>query len=151
MARTKATQEYAAHLVTRDTGVQFQDECLHLKNWGSVDKCALLGPNHYLVLEAEDGQKHPCTNVLKLWPYLETRPEVSVILVHVFFQDGKRRDSSRGRLGPFVGQKMTNALEGRFQYRQLVINRESDSIVEGLDELRSLLPRGNQADPLPAG
>jgi hypothetical protein len=139
MAKTKATQEYAAQLVTRDTEVEFEGRCLQLKGWGSVDKQALLKPNCYLILEAEEGQKHPCTNVLKLWPYLEAEPEKSVILVHVFFQGGKRRDSSRGRLGPFVGQKMADALNGRFRYCQLVIDRNADRIVEGLDDLRQSL------------
>ena len=133
---TKATQEYAARLVARDTGVEFEDQCLRLKDWGTVDKNALLKPNYYLILEAEDGQKHPCTNVLKLWPYLETEPKLSIILVHVFFQGSKRRDSSRGRLGPFVGRKMAEALHGRFRYCQIVIDREAEGIVEGLDDLR---------------
>ncbi len=139
MAKTKATQEYAAHLITRDTGVEFEDRCLRLKGWGSVDKQALIKPNHYLILEAEDGQKHPCTNVLKLWPYLEAEPEVSVLLVHVFFQGGKGRDGSRGRLGPFVGQKMEHDLNGRFQYCQLLIDRQTERIAEGLDMLRRSL------------
>lgn len=99
----------------------------------------MLKPNYYLILEAEDGQKHPRTNVLKLWPYLETEPRVSVILAHVFFQGGKRRDSSRGRLGPFIGQKIAQALGGRFRYCQLVIDRDSNCIVEGLEDLRQSL------------
>ena len=141
MAKTKTTQEYAAQIVTRDTGVEFESRCRPLEGWGSVDKQAVLKEKEkcYLFLETEDGQKHPCTNVVKLWPYLEANSQESVILVQVFFQDRKNRDSSRGRLGPFIARKMGDALNGRFRYCQLVIDRDTDRIVEGLNELRSLL------------
>ena len=64
--QTKATQEYAAEIVARDTGLQFDRGCRSLEGWGSVDNQARLKENCYVFLEAEDGQKHPCTNVLKL-------------------------------------------------------------------------------------
>jgi hypothetical protein len=131
----KPDEEYAARLIVRDTHCEFMHKGLPIKGWGRVDKSALLKPNCYLIVEVETRQKHSCTNVLKLWPYLESEPKVTVVLAHLFFQGGKCRDSSRGKLGPWVGQKIEEALGDRFHYRQLVIDRDSDRIVEGLEKL----------------
>ncbi len=89
-----------------------------------VDGWAKLSENHWLILEVEDGQKHPTTNVLKLWRFLDVRPEISIILIHVYFNDSKAIKSSRGTLAAWLGEKMETILHGRFYYRRLIFDRK---------------------------
>ena len=65
-------------------GVRF-DRPWKLGGWGLADGCVVLADGRLVGLEVEWGQKHPDTNVLKLWPYLKDDSALRVLLVQVFF------------------------------------------------------------------
>jgi hypothetical protein len=55
---------------------------------GEVDNYAIIEKNTYVFLECEEG-KNTNTNVLKLYPYLEENPQISITLIHFFFKENK--------------------------------------------------------------
>ena len=132
---TKNDEECAARLIAQKTGLTFSRGHFTLDGWGTVDAFVLLKSNRYLFLEVEKGQHHSCTNVLKVWPYLERNPQVAVVLAQAFFHGSRGCNSSRAKLGCWIGQQIEKTLKGRFWYRRLVIASDSSRILEGLDEL----------------
>ena len=52
-------------------GRKFEDGEFPLGRFGRADACISFGKNGYLLLEYENRQNHPSTNVAKLWPWLE--------------------------------------------------------------------------------
>lgn len=99
---------------------------LMLTEWGRCDGLALLQDQTRLILEVENKQNHPDTNVLKLWPYLIENPAISVILVQVFVKTDKSRNGSRQRLAGWLVRKMEQEILLRFKYYQLVFELPRD-------------------------
>ena len=124
-----------AALIARETAVNFSGRRFDLGGWGEVDDFARLRPNGYLFLEVETSQKHPCTNVLKVWPYLEANPQIAVVLAQAFFPNSPGCNSSRGRLGSWLGQRLESTVRDRFRYHRLIIDADSMCILEGLEKL----------------
>ena len=140
----KIDEVSVATLIARATGLTFSGRKFELGDWGQADDYVQLRPNRFLLLEVEGaGQKHPCTNVLKVWPYLEAKPQVAVILVQAFFPGSPGYNSSRGKLGCWLGQQLEANLGDRFRYRRLVIAADSSRILEGLEELLQCLKHLN--------
>jgi hypothetical protein len=152
-----------ATLIARETELNFSGRNFDLGEWGKVDDYVLLKPNCYLFLEVEAGQKHPCTNVLKVWPYLEANPQISVVLAQTFFPHSPGRSNARGKLGRWLGQRLEMTLRDRFWYHRLIIAADSSGILEGLEELlqslddfnrvrrANIAPPRNQTEPLSRG
>lgn len=104
-----------------------------------ADFCCVLPSHSFLILEIEaSGQKHPNTNVLKVWPYLTENPETSVILVHAFLSSNPQLSGSRGRLCTWLAREMEVQLGRRFRYVRVVISADDFSVLEGGNELSSL-------------
>ncbi|GEM_PF-3779851 len=86
------------------------------KELGYIDY-AWEGKKNLLVLfEYEGKQAHPCTNVLKVWPYLEDFPDKKVLLFQYFAERSRESNSSRMRLAEFLGEKLINHYKERFKY-----------------------------------
>ena len=69
-------------VLAQHLAIQFTEARSHLGSWGRTDGEATLGDHARLFLEVESMQKHPSTNVLKVWPFLEENKSLSVLLVH---------------------------------------------------------------------
>jgi hypothetical protein len=120
--------------------IQFTDTRSHLGPWGHTDGEAKLGDHTRLLLEVENKQKHPSTNVLKVWPFLEENKGLSVLLVHAFFPDSPGLNSSRGQLASWLAQRLQELLGSRFVYCKIVIGRDSEP-GEGFSELQAAILR----------
>ncbi|MBT4399516.1 MAG: hypothetical protein HOD37_08525 [Bacteroidetes bacterium] len=83
-----------------------------------------------ILLEVEKGQKHPCTNVIKVWPYLEENPELKIFLIQIVRQENKA-PKNRIALCKYMGKKMESEFPNRFKY--LFRNWHDDLI----DDIRS--------------
>lgn len=118
--------------------LSFQVDKPNLGTREKVDGWIKLTETHWLILEVEDAQNHPTTNVLKLWRFLDGRPEISIILIHVYFDNSKAVKSSRGELASWLGEKMETILPRRFYYRRVILNREF-SEWEGDQELKEAI------------
>jgi len=124
-----------ATIVGSAVNVDFQNQNYTLDGWGAVDDYVELGPGRILFLEVETSQKHPNTNVLKLWPYLYENPQLTVVLAQVFFPESPGLESSRGKLAVWLGTQMESILYKRFVHTQLIVNRENGEIVGDIDKL----------------
>ncbi|MFV1883025.1 MAG: hypothetical protein ACMZ7B_00840 [Balneola sp.] len=92
----------------------FERKEYSLEGWGEVDFYCY--HDEVLVLiEIEKGQKHPNTNVLKLWPYLEDHPEQFVLLIQIIRPENKA-PKNRVKLCQFTGIKLENLFKNRFRY-----------------------------------
>jgi hypothetical protein len=126
-----------AAILERDFGVTFSGP-RPIGEWGNLDNVAELDDGRWLALEVEAQQKHPCTNVLKVWPYLDVNLDTRFLFVHGFFTESASVDSSRGRLSSWLGERLTQELEWQFQYVRVVCDSD-DQLIEGADELRAAL------------
>ena len=93
-------------------------------NWGQVDDWLKLKENSFLFLEIETSQKHPNTNVLKIWPFLEENKEIRIFLIQSFFTDSTCMNSSRGLLGEWTGKQLEKMYPNRFKYYKVVFKKE---------------------------
>jgi hypothetical protein len=79
------------------------------------DRGCLIGGKAFIYVETErPGQKHPCTNVVKYWPWLEEDVERELALVQVFVNNTHRR-----LLTDRIGERMTQEFGKRLRYLQL--------------------------------
>jgi hypothetical protein len=120
--------------------IRFTDVSFNLGDWGRTDGKATLSDHTYLLLEVESMQKHPSTNVLKIWPFLEENKGLSVLLVHAFFPDSPGRENSRGKLASWLVPRMHEILGYRFEYCRIVIDRDGKPR-EGFRELQEALDK----------
>lgn len=121
-------------ILSEQLNIQFAKSCSQLGGWGRTDGEAQLGGGKLLLLEVESSQKHPSTNVLKVWPFLEANEDLSVLLVHAFFPDSPGLDSSRGELAAWLAQKLHDTLGTRFIYRRIIVSRDGQPL-QGFAEL----------------
>ena len=116
--------------------IQFTADHAKLGDWGLSDGEAKLSDQTLLLLEVESTQKHPSTNVLKVWPFLEENKSKSVLLVHAFFEDSPGRTNSRGELANWLAHRMQDILGSRFVYRRIILSRDGEQI-KGFSELQA--------------
>lgn len=91
-----------------------------------------------MLLELETGQKHPDTNVLKVWPYLEAHQGMVAVLIQVFDAGAQNEKGNRGRLASWVAEKMTAALGKRVSYDRLI--RGPEGLISGdFEGLRAVI------------
>jgi|SaaInlV_120m_DNA_4_1040238.scaffolds.fasta_scaffold21640_2 hypothetical protein len=115
--------------IAKRLGIDFEASELKLDKWGNVDFYCQTG-NLMILLEVEKGQKHPCTNVIKVWPYLEENPELKIFLIQIVRQENKA-PKNRIALCKYMGKKMESEFPNRFKY--LFRNWHDDLI----DDIRS--------------
>ncbi len=130
-------EERFRDFVERDFGVRFVG-ARQLGEWGTVDNVAILDDGRWVILEVEASQKHPCTNVLKVWPYLDVNLDTRVVFVHGFYPDSPGLASNRGRLSTWLGERLSLELEWQYQYVRVVYTHDGHAI-EGAAELRRAL------------
>lgn len=119
---SKADEVRVAREIGSVLGIGLEARGLILNTWGKSECFARLGQHSYLVLEVETSQKHPTTNVAKLWPFLDENPATHIFLIHAYFQGSVGRESSRGRIAAWLGRKMEEILEERFRYFRIVVD-----------------------------
>ena len=59
---------------------------LSLDGWGRADAHFLLASGIHVFIELETALKHPSTNVLKFWPWLESRSGTRELLIHAILE-----------------------------------------------------------------
>jgi len=100
--------------IAEKLGFYFNPQEYSLDGWGEVDffsyKDGIL-----ILLEIEKGQKHPNTNVLKVWPYLAENPEKKILLIQLIRPENNA-PGNRIRLCKFTGKKLEEMFSGRFSY-----------------------------------
>jgi hypothetical protein len=106
---------------------------LRLGTWGEPDVWLEVTPNRYLFVEVENGQNHPDTNVLKVWPWLEENPDKSVFLIHAFYlkgihSHGRASKGNRTRISSWIGKRVHELLPARFQYYRLEVSVDGGSL-----------------------
>jgi len=106
--------------------------------WGKADDYAVVGSNCILVLEVEQSQNHPHTNVLKLWPFLQSKKDIEIILVQTFFPDSKGTTGSRRLLNDWIVETMQRKVTKRFNYCRLEVS-DNFGRVKGIGELRKII------------
>lgn len=68
---SKIDEQSVSEFIADQLQIQFKDTKYKLDGWGEVDNRAQLDSGVFVFIEVETSQKHPNTNVLKLWPYLD--------------------------------------------------------------------------------
>ena len=99
--------------------VRFEDSEFDLDEWGNADNYGWIDKQSLVLLECEKGQKHPKTNVIKVWPYLESRPDISILLIHVF-SFNNTAPKNRIRICDFVADKIKKSTDHRLSYLRLI-------------------------------
>ena len=94
--------------------IEFEPSEFKLDEWGNVD-FYYKKDNLLVLLEVEKSQKHPNTNVAKVWPYLEENPKIKVLLIQIIREEN-RAPRNRIALCDFLGQKMENVFPDRFRF-----------------------------------
>lgn len=126
---SKTNEQSVSDLITENLNINFQDSKYRLDGWGEVDNWVQLDNGVYLFLEVETSQKHPNTNVLKLWPYLDENKGIRIFLIQAYFLTSPGLSSNRGKLGEWTANKLKNILGKRFDYYKLVVDDDINKSV----------------------
>lgn len=143
MKKTSRENIAVSEIIGKALGITFKNEEFSLGKWGEVDNWAQLPDNTLIFIECEKGQKHPNTNVLKLYPYLEENPKAIIILIHYFYPENKA-PKNRLTLCDYLGDKMEQLFGGRFKYVSLKCkkNEIAGKLQEHNNELMQVLLKG---------
>lgn len=123
MRKTSRENIEISDLVGSVLGVAFKNEEFSLGKWGVVDNWTQLLDGVLILIECEKSQKHPNTNVLKLFPYLEENPNAKIFLIHYFYPENKV-SPNRLALCDYLGVKMQRDFGYRFQYLSLKCSKD---------------------------
>lgn len=121
MKKTSKENIVISDLIADSLGINFRNTEYSLGKWGEVDNWAMLPNGTILLLECEKGQKHPNTNVLKLYPFLEENSDKTIVLIHYFYPKNKA-PKNRLALCDFLSDKMERQFVERFKYVSLKCN-----------------------------
>ena len=102
------------HPISASLPYEFHFDELSLAGWGTVDFHAQ-ERGVLILLEVENTQKHPNTNVTKIWPYLECELTKKILLIHVF-TNKNTASPNRVKLCSFIGDKLESLYPDRFRY-----------------------------------
>ena len=119
MKKTNFLNCEVSSIIEKQLNIKFENYEFSLAGWGDVDNYAVIDKNSYVFLECESAQKHPNTNVLKLYPYLEENTEISITLIHFFFREN-RAPKNRLALCDFIANKMKTQFGDRFNYKKII-------------------------------
>lgn len=119
MKKTNRINRQVSAVIEEENNIKFENHEFSLNGWGDVDNYVVIDKNTFIFLECENAQKHPNTNVLKLFPYLEENPEISITLIHFFFKENKA-PNNRLALCDFIADKMKTQFGDRFNYKKII-------------------------------
>lgn len=123
---SKVDELNVSSLVGKKLDIKFQNRQFILDDWGKVDNWCELTTDTYVFLEVESKQKHPNTNVLKVWPYLLKYSSKNIFLIQTYFLNSPGFKSNRGKLSEWLGIELKKQLNGRFNYQRIVIDNFND-------------------------
>lgn len=123
---SKIDEQSVSEFIADQLQMRFNDTKYKLNGWGEVDNWTQLDNETFLFIEVETSQKHPNTNVLKLWPYLDENKAYRIYLIKTYFPSSPGLKSSRGRLSEWTASKLKTILGKRFDYSKLVIDGKND-------------------------
>ncbi len=129
----KFEKKSVSSVLSTRLNLEFNNKEFSLGGWGQSDDYSKIN-NTWIFLEVEVKQKHPSTNVLKYWPYLESKSNENIVLIHAFSTESPGLNSSRGKLAEWVAQKMREEFGHRFKYYRIVFH-DSENIIDGIDKL----------------
>lgn len=121
--------------LSTELALQFQSVGCSLNGWGRADGQAKVR-DICIFVEVENKQKHPDTNVLKYWPFLESAPTASLVLIQAFSVSSPGSKGSRNSLVKWLAERMENQFPERFKYYGLVFDEPRNSI-QGITKLSS--------------
>lgn len=130
----KEIENRVREYLERRLNLKFEATHLDIGTREKVDGWIQLAKPWLLILEVEDQQPHPTTNVLKLWPFLEARRDVAAVLVHVYFPTSRAVTGSRSDLATWLGNRLERMFPKRFKYQRLDINWVGDTC-QGYEDL----------------
>ncbi len=119
---SKIDENQVTNIISDNLGIRFAGSKFKLDGWGEVDNWSQLENGVYLFLEVETSQKHPNTNVLKVWPFMDENKKIKIFLIQTFFPNSPGLTSNRGKLCEWTAAKIKNIHGKRFNYYKLVIN-----------------------------
>ncbi|MCZ2223876.1 MAG: hypothetical protein LC122_09630 [Chitinophagales bacterium] len=125
---SKSDEIWVTEYLTEKLEIKFANSKFILNGWGQVDNYCKINDNTYFFLEVETKQKHPCTNVLKLYPYLEEHKNLKIILVQYYFTNSPGLNSNRGKLSFWLGMKLQELFKNRFYYFREVYEENTSEI-----------------------
>ena len=123
---SKKDELRVSKLVEENLNIEFQNHKYVLDKWGQVDNWCQIDKNTLLFLEVETSQKHPNTNVLKVWPYLIEHNNYRVFMIQTYFPFSPGLNSNRGRLSEWLGNELRRQISGRFEYNKVIIDEKTD-------------------------
>lgn len=135
---TRAVEKRIAGALGELLQIDFRGARYTLDDWGQTDDVADLSPTDLLLLEVEATQKHPNTNVLKLWPYLDSNEQLSIVLIQAFFEGSPGLHSNRGRLADWTAARMEETFGSRFRFAKVVFN-ENFEPVSDLEPMKAVI------------
>lgn len=132
---SKVDEQRVSEFIADELQINFEGTKFRLDGWGEVDNWTQLDKGVFVFLEVETSQKHPNTNVLKLWPYLDDNKEIRLFLIQTYFSKSPGLASNRGRLSEWTANKLKILLDKRFDYKKLIIDGSNDK--NELKEIRT--------------
>ena len=105
---------------------------IRLAPWSLADCEHRLSEHVRVFVEIERAQKHPTTNVVKYWPWLEAEPARRVLLIHLFDRNAHRRELTR-----WLGERLEVLLCGRFRYVSADLPLDDPTLARISADLRS--------------
>ena len=133
MKKTKKENIVISKIIEKKWNISFENNEFKLGKWGDVDNFCRVNDKLIILMEFEKGQKHPNTNILKIWPFLEENNDLRIVLLHYFFPENKA-PKNRKRLCFFLGEKLEKLFETRFRYVQL-----NEDTINDLKSLKSFI------------
>lgn len=130
---SKIDEDNVSEMLTKMTGIIFSEGKYKLGNWGEVDKWSQIIDNTFIFLEVETIQKHPNTNILKVWPYLDENINVRVFHIQAFFSNSPGINSNRGRLAEWTANKIKLEIGKRYEYCKIIL--DESHIQENINSL----------------
>jgi hypothetical protein len=128
-AKIKNYEGKVARLLEKRLEVKFEKQPLCNQDWGKPDRWSKICSNKYLFLEVEKSQHHPCTNVLKVGPFLKENSNSQVFLVQAFFRG--KSDGTRVLLCKWIADVFNEKLfRKRFRYCRISVSKDCKTIDE---------------------
>ena len=126
---SKKDENKVANLICQILNLEFE-KGIKLGKWGIADKHAKINDKKFLFLEVETSQKHPDTNVLKYWPYLEENRKIKIFLIHSFLTNEINRNGSRINLAEWLANKLQKRFGKRFYYHRIFVSQDYKNIAD---------------------
>ncbi|MCK4788145.1 MAG: hypothetical protein KAV87_30660 [Desulfobacteraceae bacterium] len=132
---SRNSEEKVATLLEDTLGVKFEYSAFKLVKWGNVDevwgkvdRVAKVCSNKHVFLEVENGQAHPDTNVLKVWPYLRENRRVRIFLIQAFSPKCLEKSRARVHLSEWTAHEIEKRFTRRFNYCKITFSGDTNKI-----------------------